>query len=100
MKIDDIMSAASALVSGDRRAAYGDPLDGFTRIAIFWNAHLHATGAAGPRPITALDVAWMMLEVKHGRAYTGPHRDDNYIDAAGFAGVAGEIASRLKSEAS
>lgn len=96
MKAQAIASAAADLVGGDRKQAYGDVVSGFTRIAILWTAHLHATGNPPPRPLTALDVAWMMLEVKHGRAYTGPFKMDNYVDAAGFAACGGEVAERLQ----
>lgn len=100
MKAQAIASAAADLVGGDRKAAYGDVVSGLTRIAILWNAHLHATGNAPARALTALDVAWMMNELKHARAFTGPYRKDNYIDAAGWAAIAGEAAARLDKEAS
>lgn len=96
MKAKDIASSAADLVGGDRKEAYGDVVSGLTRIAILWNAHMHAVGNAPPRPMTVHDVAWMMLELKHGRAFTGPFRLDNYIDAAGWAAIAGEAASRME----
>ncbi len=96
MKAEAIALAAADLIGGDRKAAYGDVVSGLKRIAILWNAHLHATGNAPARPLTAVDVAWMMTELKHARAYTGPYRKDNYIDAAGWAAIAGEAAARLE----
>jgi hypothetical protein len=37
----------------------------------------------------------MMVCMKQARAYTGPLRIDNHIDAAGWSSVAGEAASRI-----
>lgn len=94
MKAAAIAQKAAELVGGDRKAAYGDAVSGLTRIAILWNAHLHATGNAPPRPIGAADVAWMMAELKHARAFTGPYRLDNYVDGAGWIAIAGEVAAK------
>lgn len=93
MKAQAIASAAADLVGGDRKTAYGDVVSGLTRIAILWNAHLHMIGNAPPRPIGPADVAWMMSELKHARAHTGPFRIDNYVDACGWAAIAGEAAT-------
>lgn len=93
MNAQAIAAAATSLVGGDRKQAYGDVISGLTRIAILWNAHLHATGKAGSKPLTARDVAWMMVNLKQARAFTGPFRVDNYIDAAGWAAIAGEAAT-------
>lgn len=93
MKAQDILTEAETVVGGDRAAAYGDPMDGLSRIAIAWNAHLHMTGNPTRTAITPLDVAWMMEGLKRARAFTGPYRADNYIDAIGWAAVAGEVAA-------
>ena len=96
MNANEIIRKASDLVGGDRKEAYGDALDGLNRIAVLWNAHIIASGNGLTKPLTAVDVAWMMVSLKHARAFTGPHRDDNYIDAAGWAAIAGEAAARLQ----
>jgi hypothetical protein len=64
------------------------------KIAGMWTATLTAAGAAPARPLTPKDVGNMMEAMKIARRYTGPHRDDDYIDGAGWAAVAGEAASR------
>lgn len=99
MKATAILKSADDLVGGDRGEAYGDVVSGLTRIAILWNAHLHMIGNAPPKPIGPADVAWMMSELKHARAFTGPFRPDNYVDACGWAAIAGEAATP-KAEAS
>jgi hypothetical protein len=98
MKANALLEESFKLVSGDRKDAYGDVLDGLNRIAGLWNAHLVAAGKITKEftVIDARDVAWMMVSLKHARAFTGPHRDDNYIDAAGWAAIAGEAAARLQ----
>lgn len=93
MKASEIAAKATDLVGGDRRQAYGNPDQGMTRVAILWNGWLHATGAAGPRPLTGSDVARLMVLMKLARSVTGPLRMDNFIDMAGWAAVAGEAAA-------
>jgi hypothetical protein len=100
MKANDIITAAGMLVGGDRKAAYGDVVSGLTRIAIYWNAHLHATSNATPSALTAEDVAKFMVLLKLARSETGPIRMDNYVDGAGWFGIAGEAAARLDDQPS
>lgn len=93
-KAKDIAAKAAKLVGGDRAKAYQDPLDGYAKVAAVWNGILAAAGKAGAEPIDAHDAATMMEGLKIARRYIGPHNQDNYIDAAGYAAVAGEIADR------
>lgn len=96
MKASEFMESSAALVSGDRKDAYGlDPMPGFARIALLWNGLLTVAGKAPKQPIDEHDVAQMMVSLKQARAYTGPLRIDNYIDEAGWAALAGEAATRL-----
>jgi|AraplaDrversion2_2_1032049.scaffolds.fasta_scaffold72379_2 hypothetical protein len=95
MKAKAIASQAADLVSGDRKEAYGDVLNGLGRIALMWNGLLTIAGKAPARPLNEHDVAQMMVSLKQARAYTGPLRLDNHIDAAGWSAIAGEAAARL-----
>ncbi len=95
MKAHTITEKATKLVSGDRKAAYGDVTEGIERIAAVWNGILLAAGAAPSRPLTAHDVANLMEGLKIARRYTGPYREDNYIDGAGWAAVAGEAGAAI-----
>lgn len=99
MKAKAIASQAAELVGGDRKEAYGDVLNGLGRIALMWNGLLTIAGKTPARPLNEHDVAQMMVSLKQARAYTGPLRLDNHIDAAGWSAIAGEAAARL-SEAS
>jgi hypothetical protein len=95
VKAQQISRKATKLVSGDRKAAYGDVMEGLSRIAVLWNALLTAAGKAPARPLNEHDVGQMMVNLKQARAYTGPHRADNHVDQAGWSSVAGEAAERL-----
>lgn len=96
MKAHTIATKAATLISGDRKAAYGDVTDGLEKIAAIWNGVLTAAGKAPARPLDAFDVAQMMTGLKIARGYTGPYRADNAIDQAGWSAVAGEAAARLR----
>jgi hypothetical protein len=95
VKAEGIAQKATRLVSGDRKAAYGDVMDGLAKIAVLWNALLTAAGKAPARPLDEHDVGQMMVNLKQARSYTGPHRADNHVDQAGWSSVAGEAAERL-----
>lgn len=83
---------AADLVGGGRKDAYGDVADGWQKIAAVWNGIRVAAGL--PADIDAHTAANMMEGLKIARRYIGPHNIDNYVDGAGYAAVAGEIAAR------
>jgi hypothetical protein len=74
---ENILEEANRLVHGDRQAAYGHPLDDFTKTATMWSAILGA-------PVTAEQVGLCMIAVKISRQCNAPKRD-NMTDAAGYA---------------
>lgn len=94
MKAHAIAEKAASLVNGDRKAAYGDVVDGLQKVATMMNAVLTVAGKPTARPLEARDVAMLMVAMKAARIYTGPFRADSFIDVAGWAAVAGEAASR------
>jgi hypothetical protein len=94
MKASAIAQKATDLVGGDRKAAYGDVVDGLEKIATMMNAVLTIAGKSPAIPIEARDVAMLMVAMKTARVYTGPFRADSFVDIAGWAAVAGEAASR------
>lgn len=81
-----ILAEAADLIGGDRRATYGDASESFARIGQVWGAIL------GSEPIRADLVALMMAGLKIMRAVSSPGHRDSYVDLAGYAGLAGEIA--------
>lgn len=98
-----ICITAAQLVSGDRAATHGDKSINFQNIADIWNAILRAKVRRDGHLVVldaldALDVANMLEAFKIARRYSGAFNLDDYIDAAGYAGCAGEIASKIASK--
>ena len=78
-----ILEAAEKAVCGDRNHKYGEPEDNFTAIADAWTHYLGY-------PISAADVALMMILFKVARQKTGSDID-NFVDIAGYAACGGEV---------
>lgn len=92
MKAGEIANKAAELVGGDRERTHGNKLKNHAAIAAMWNGYL-AARARPNDPLDALDVANMMEALKIARRCNGSHNPDDYIDGAGYASVAGEIAA-------
>lgn len=86
MKRSEILDAACTCVCGKREQDYGTPEDSFALIASLWTAY---TGHA----YSAKDVAMMMALLKVARIKNG-NSADSFVDLAGYAACAGEIATR------
>lgn len=82
----DILGSALQFVTVDRAATHGAAKDSFARIAAIWSLRLGVE-------ITAAQVALMMVDFKTVRAWGNPSHADTYPDIAGYAALAGEIAS-------
>jgi hypothetical protein len=82
-----ILNEAVRCVCADREQQYGSPENNFSLIARLWREYLDCDN-----PITAHDVAMMMALLKVARIASGQTKEDNYIDLAGYAALAGEIA--------
>lgn len=79
-----VCARAAALVGGDREKTHGNKTTNHQNIAALWSAYLGVS-------ITADQVALMMVLLKVARTKTGSLNHDDYVDMAGYAGVAGEI---------
>lgn len=88
-----ILDAAEKCVCHDRQDTHGKPEDSFGVIADLWTAYLDIG-----REITPVDVAQMMILLKIGRAKENPRHQDNWVDMAGYAACAGEIAAEIYGE--
>lgn len=86
MKNNDILSLASQLVNTDRNDQHGDITENHINIAKLWSAYKGVE-------FTAHEVAIMMTLLKIARTKLGQVNPDDYIDASGYIGIAGEIAS-------
>ena len=83
----EILKQAPDAVCTDREGQYGSPEDNFRRIADLWTAYW------GGYPFEPKDVAMMMSLLKIARITTGKHKDDHYIDLAGYAACGAELGS-------
>ncbi len=87
------LNEAKRIVCTDRNEQYGEPEDNFDVISEYWAAYLNGKYKVGV-PLDAGDVAHMMVLFKMGRITTAKaHKEDNYIDLAGYAACAMECAA-------
>jgi hypothetical protein len=89
MKASEIATEAARLVNGERNATHGDAYKNHKNIADLWNAFL---GDRLANRLSPQDVLLMMALLKIARTQTGVLNLDDYIDAAGYVALAGEIA--------
>ena len=84
----EILEAARVCVCGEREHDYGTPEDSFALIAKLWTAY---TGTK----FNSKDVAIMMALLKVARIRAS-NKEDSFVDLAGYAASAGEIAARFE----
>jgi hypothetical protein len=86
MRASEVCHLAAELITGSRAEQHGEAKETHSNIAALWSAYLN-------RPITARDVALMMVLLKIARTKTNACNIDNFVDAAGYAGIAAELAA-------
>jgi len=86
MKRTEVLVAANDLVTKDREDSHGKPEDTFNLIARLWSEYLD-------HQISEVDVAMLMSLLKIARQRGNNAHKDNYIDLAGYAACAAELAS-------
>ncbi len=82
----ECLNRAKECVLGQREQDYGSPENNFRTIAEFWSAYKGVEFTAG-------DVAMMMALLKVARISTGTGTSDSFVDLAGYAACAAEIAA-------
>lgn len=82
----NIIETVAKTIFGDRQDTYGSPEDSFGLIAHYWSIY---TGLR----IYPSQVADMMELLKIARRQNQRFHLDNYIDSAGYAILAGELAA-------
>lgn len=87
MNRPEILDAAKKCVCGEREQDYGSPENNFGLIGMLWTTYLGTM-------VTAEDVAMMMSLLKIARIKTGKGTADSFVDLAGYAACAGEIATQ------
>jgi hypothetical protein len=85
-----VLRDAERLVTGARADDYGPPDESFARIADGWNWWLRARGRDAD--LDAEDVAAMLALLKLARAAQTPAHADSWVDLAGYAACAAEVA--------
>jgi hypothetical protein len=86
-----LLAEAARIVEGARNQQHGDKERSFVAIAGLWGAYLqHRRNPDGP--LRAQDVAVMMSLMKVMRSEWGTPIRDHFVDMAGYAGIAGELA--------
>jgi len=89
---ETILDEANRIAGECRSRDYGHPLDNHERIAAIWNVQL------GPKlsaPISAVDVAILMVGLKLARLVNSPNHRDSLVDAAGYIKCADMIQTEL-----
>jgi len=94
MKAAKVCTEAARLLDGERAAQHGDAVETQARLAAAWTWWLRCRGLLGPNDLSALDTATMLELLKITRRSTGAFNLDDYVDSAGYAGIAGEMAAQ------
>lgn len=88
---ETVLEEAKRCICQDRQNQYGAPEDSFLTIAAFWEVYLQSkTGKV--INLTRDDVALMMVLLKIARTMSHTLHVDNYVDMAGYAALAAELA--------
>ncbi len=87
---ENILQQAKELVSNDREGTHGDARQNHEQIAEFWNIFLD-NKLKPMAAITCDDVAVMMALLKISRSTQGTFNIDDYIDAAAYMAIAGDL---------
>ena len=90
MNKSEILLKAAELVNGGRQETHGDTKANHEQIAEFWNIYLDDKLRMAAA-ITSDDVATMMALLKISRSQRGKKNVDDYVDAAAYMAIAGEL---------
>lgn len=85
-KRQELLDEAAKCVNIDRRQNYGPPESNFKRIADKWSVTLGI-------PITSVQVALCMIDLKTCRLIETPTHHDSWVDMAGYSACGWEVAS-------
>ena len=80
----NLLQDVEDIICEERQDTYGAPEQSFGRIANYWSIYLGT-------PVTAVQVANMMILLKIARMQGPVYKRDNYLDAAGYAIIAASI---------
>jgi hypothetical protein len=93
----NMLREAALIVDGARQTTHGGKERSFKAIADLWNAYLNGRVIDGRDAamagVSPFDVAQMMVLVKIARSIQGKPIRDHFVDEAGYAAIAGELAA-------
>jgi hypothetical protein len=84
------LQKAEEIIYGDREKTYGHPAINLNRIARYWQTYLESRVTdpfSAGAPLTAQDVAQMMILVKIARLNNQPDHEDSIVDICGYAAL-------------
>lgn len=93
MKAAKIALTASTLIAGDRAEQNGDLAKTFRAFADLSEAYLR-NRRDPTAPLSPSEAAKLLMLLKLARSENGAHNNDDYIDMAGYAAIAGELEGR------
>lgn len=89
---ETILEEAKRCVCTDRQNQYGPPENSFNYISDLWTAYMQ-NDKREDVIISPTDVAIMMILLKVARTAQHKSYSDNYVDIAGYAALAAELAA-------
>ena len=96
MNTTDILEKTKKLVSKDREERHGEKVQNHENIARLWTSYLQNKFKLN-LIILPEDVANLMALLKIARTQAGKFNIDDFVDACGYAAIAGEIANKRQS---
>lgn len=88
----NLLQEVEDIICKERQDTYGAPEQSFDRIADYWSIYLGT-------PVTAVQVANMMILLKIARMQGPVYKRDNYLDAAGYSIIAASMLEEKKTDA-
>lgn len=88
----NLLQEVEDIICKERQDTYGAPEQSFDRIADYWSIYLGT-------PVTAVQVADMMILLKIARMQGPVYKRDNYLDAAGYSIIAASMLEEKKTDA-
>jgi len=88
-----MLKIAIKTINGERQDTYGDPEDSFEIIANYWTTYLESVWHEDVF-LKKQDVAMMMTLLKIARISGQEYSQDNFVDAAGYLGIADDMAAQ------
>ena len=88
----EVLKEALKTINGERQDVYGNPEDSFKLIGEYWSSYLKANGMIVEEfVISPREVAEMLALFKIARMSGQKPAIDNYVDASGYLGLAGDM---------